>query len=59
MLIRIFKTWFTDTILAIHEQILNLRENLVMSKSILMPKILENSFKSDHAQTHKKSVYIG
>lgn len=26
-----------------------LRENLVMAKSVLMPKILENRFKTDHA----------
>ena len=36
-----------------------LREHLVMGKSVLMPKILENSFKADHADTHKESVCTG
>lgn len=50
MLIRNFKTRFSDTILLMHEQKYSvLRENLVMGKSVLMLKILENSFKADHA----------
>lgn len=58
MLIRNFKTWFSDTISSMHEHSV-LREHLVMGKSVLMPKILENGFKADHADTHKESVCTG